>query len=99
MRSGIARIVALVLILMPVDGGAAVPSRCRLEVLSSAELPYAPIGDWLLKTRVRVTYPHGPAAILALASNSPWQATLRRGDAFWFDCERLQDVGTISLAR
>jgi hypothetical protein len=69
-----------------------------VEVLSSEELPYAPIGQWLLKATVRVTYPHGPTVVSTFARNSPWQKTFRRGDTFWFDCEHLRDAWLVSSA-
>ncbi len=68
-----------------------------MEVLASEELPYAPIGNWLLKATVRITTPHGLPAVSTFVKTTPWQTTLRRGDSFWFDCERLQDLWTISL--
>ncbi|OAF19991.1 hypothetical protein AXW67_34175 [Bradyrhizobium neotropicale] len=77
---------------------AATPPRCHAEVISSEELPYAPPGYWLLKATVRVTYPHGPTVVSTFAKNSPWHMVLRRGDAFWFDCERLKDAWLVSLA-
>jgi hypothetical protein len=78
--------------------GAATSSRCHAEVLSSQELPYAPIGHWLLKATMRVTYPHGPTVISTFARNSPWQTTVRRGDTFWLDCDRLRDAWLVSSA-
>lgn len=68
-----------------------------MEVLSSQELPYALVGDWLLKATVRITYPHGASAISTFVKSTPWQTTLRRGDNFWFDCARLGELWTISL--
>ncbi|WP_280711744.1 hypothetical protein [Bradyrhizobium sp. BR13661] len=68
-----------------------------MEVLVSEELPYALVGDWLLKATVRITYPHGPSAISTFVKSTPWQTPLRRGDSFWFDCERLRDLWTVSL--
>jgi hypothetical protein len=77
--------------------GAATSSRCHVEVLASEELPYALVGYWLVKATVRVTYPNGPTVISTFLKNSPWETTLRRGDAFWLDCERLRDAWTISV--
>ncbi|WP_066513654.1 hypothetical protein [Bradyrhizobium macuxiense] len=76
---------------------AAPAGRCRAEVLRSEELPYAPIGSWLLKATVRVTYPHGQTVDQTFLKNSPWQVTLRRGDKFWIDCERLRDTRPVAL--
>ena len=97
MRHGhIATAVLAVTLLSTGTVAAAKSSRCHVEVLSSEELPYAPVGYWLLKAKLRVTYPHGPTEILTLAKNTPWQTTLRRGDTFRWDCERLRDAWAIS---
>jgi hypothetical protein len=77
--------------------GAVTSSRCHVEVLASEELPYAPPGAWLLQATMRVTYPHGPTVVSTLVRNSPWQTTVRRGDTFWLDCERLRNEWTVSL--
>jgi hypothetical protein len=68
-----------------------------MEVLSSEELPYALVGDWLLKATARITYPDGSSAVSTFVKSTPWQTTLRRGDHFSFDCERLRDLWTVSL--
>ena len=75
---------------------AAKPHRCHAEVLRSEELPYAPVGSWLLKATMRITYPHGPSTVSTILTNSPWQTTLRRGDTFWFNCERIKDGSFVS---
>ncbi|MCS3727229.1 hypothetical protein [Bradyrhizobium betae] len=98
MNYGSVRTAALAFTLLStVSAGAATSSRCHMEVLSSEELPYALVGDWLLKATVRITYPHGPSAISTFVKSAPWQTTLRRGDNFSFDCERLKDLWTTSL--
>jgi hypothetical protein len=98
MRYGTIPTFAVVFILLSaISAGAATSSRCHVEVLSSEELPYALVGDWLLKATVRITYPNGPSAISTFVKSTPWQTTLRRGDHFWFDCEHLKDLWTISL--
>jgi hypothetical protein len=100
MRYGNIPAVTMALALMLTGtAGAATPARCRAEVLSSEELPYAPIGYWLLKATMRVAHPHGPTVVTTIAGNSPWHMTVRRGDTFWFDCERLRDAWLISLER
>lgn len=68
-----------------------------MEVLSSEELPYALVGDWLLKATVRITYPHGASAISTFVKSTHRQTILRRGDNFWFDCARLGELWTTSL--
>jgi hypothetical protein len=99
MRPGIVPAVALALAAVFTSAaGAARSSRCHVEVLASEQLPYAPIGSWLLKAKLRVTYPHGPTVVSTLAGNMPWQTSLRRGDSFWSDCERLRDVWGVPLA-
>ncbi len=98
MRYGTIPAVALALTFLSTGAaGAATSSRCHVEVLASEELPYAPVGYWLLKATVRVTYPHGPTVISTLLRNSPWQMSVRRGDAFWLDCERLRNEWTVAL--
>lgn len=98
-RHGIAPGVALALACLSTGAAsAATSSRCHIEVLSSEELPYALPGYWLLKATVRVTYPQGPAVVSTVVRNTPWQMVVRRGDTFWFDCERIRDALTISLA-
>jgi hypothetical protein len=79
--------------------GAATPTLCRAEVLRSEELPYAPIGSWLLKATMRITYPHGPTVVSTFIKNTPWPMTVRRGDTFRFDCEHAQDAWLVSLKR
>ena len=72
--------------------------HCHAEVLLSEALPYAPIGSWLLKATIKITYPHGPAVVSTFIKSSPWQVTVRRGDSFWFDCDRARDAWLVSLA-
>ncbi|MBR0794398.1 hypothetical protein JQ615_03245 [Bradyrhizobium jicamae] len=72
------------------------PARCRAEVVRSEELPYAPIGSWLLKATVRITDPHGQVVESTFLKNVPWQVTLRRGQAFRIDCDRLRDSWPVS---
>lgn len=98
MSSGKISTVAVALALAStVSAGTVTSSRCHMEVLSSEELPYGLVGDWLLKATVRITYPDRSSAISTFVKSTPWQTTLRRGDNFWFDCERLRDLWTISL--
>ena len=78
---------------------AAKPAPCRAEVLRAEELPYAPIGSWLLKATMKITYPHGPTVVSTFIRNTPWQMTVRRGDTFRFDCEHAQDAWLVSLKR
>jgi hypothetical protein len=94
------RIFGVALCLTVVWGGgasAATPARCRVEVVRSEELPYAPVGSWLLKATVRVTYPRGPTVETTFFKTAPWQVTLRRGEEFWLDCERLRDAWPVSM--
>jgi hypothetical protein len=76
---------------------AATRLRCHAEVLRSEELPYAPVGFWLLKVTMRITNPRGPTAVSTFVKSSPWHLTVRRGDAFWFDCDRAGDPWLSSL--
>jgi hypothetical protein len=96
----IGMISATILCLGVASGGpasAATPARCHAEVIRSEELPYAPVGSWLLKATVRITYPRGPTVESTFVKTAPWHVTLRRGDAFWFDCERLREAWPVSL--
>jgi hypothetical protein len=97
-RPGIIAVVAFALAVHCTSAaGAARSSRCHVEVLASEELPYALPGEWLLKATLRVSYPHRPTVVSTLARNSPWQTSLRRGDSFWSDCERLRDAWGVPL--
>jgi hypothetical protein len=94
------KVSAVIMALSVVSTGAADaagPARCRAEVIRSEELPYAPIGSWLLKATVRITDPRGSTVESTFLKTAPWQVTLRRGETFWFDCERLRDAWPASL--
>jgi len=93
--AGISTLV-LGLCLISAHAYAAKPTRCHAEVLRSEELPYAPVGSWLLKATIRITHPHGPPTVSTIVKYSPWQTTLRRGETFWFDCEHIKDARFIS---
>jgi hypothetical protein len=67
---------------------------CRGAAIRRA---YAPIGSWLQKATVRIIYPDGQTAESTFFRTVPWQATLRRGERFRFDCERLRDARPVAL--
>lgn len=95
-RGGISTLVLGLCLISAHAAYAAKPARCHAEVLRSEELPYAPVGSWLLKATIRITYPGGASAISTVFKNAPWQTTLRRGDTFWFNCERIKDAWFVS---
>ncbi len=73
----------------------ATPSaRCTALVLRSEELPYGPIGSWLVRANVQITPPRGQAFVSTLFDYVPWQMSFRRGDTFRFNCGR---VGTYNF--
>ncbi|MFT4116139.1 hypothetical protein [Bradyrhizobium sp.] len=85
--------VLLLGLLIAAAGGAKATTRdrCRADVIEVRELPYAPIGSWLLKATALLTYPDHTRAKITLVGQKPWQLTIRRGDRFWLDCARLSD--------
>jgi hypothetical protein len=61
---------------------------CVARVVQSEELPYAPIGSWLVRVTLEITPPHGGAYQTTLQDYMPWQGPPpRRGQAFRLLCD------------
>jgi hypothetical protein len=61
---------------------------CTARVLSSEELPFAPIDSWLVKVTLEITPQNGSAYITTLQDRMPWQGPPpRRGQAFRVWCD------------
>jgi hypothetical protein len=61
---------------------------CKARVLYSEELPFAPIGTWLLRATLEITPPGGIPYLATLQDWMPWQAPpLRRGQALRVQCD------------
>jgi hypothetical protein len=61
---------------------------CVARVIHSEELPYAPIGSWLVRVTLEITPPNGRAYQTTLQDYMPWQGPPpRRGQAFRLLCD------------
>jgi hypothetical protein len=61
---------------------------CVARVIHSEELPFAPIGNWLVKVTLEITPPSGNAYQTNLQDWMPWQGPPpRRGQAFRVQCD------------
>jgi len=61
---------------------------CVARVLHSEELPYAPIGTWLVKATFEITPPHGNPYLAAYQDWVPWQGPPpRRGQSLHVQCD------------
>ncbi len=61
---------------------------CTARVLSSEELPFAPINTWLVKVTLEITPPSGGAFVTTLQDTMPWQlAPPRQGQTFRLRCD------------
>jgi len=61
---------------------------CVARVVQSEELPYAPIGSWLVRVTLEITPPNGSAYQTTLQDYMPWQGPPpRRGQAFRLLCD------------
>jgi hypothetical protein len=68
-------------------------TTCIAKVLHSEELPYAPIGYWLVKVTLEVIPPGGAPFITTLQNNVPWQKSApRRGDTFSVRCDPVNSL-------
>jgi hypothetical protein len=60
---------------------------CTARVVYSEELPYAPIGNWLVKVTLEITPQNGIPFTTTLHDRMPWQGPPpRRGQAFRIWC-------------
>jgi hypothetical protein len=61
---------------------------CTARVLSSEELPFAPINTWLIKVTLEVTPPNGGAFVTSMQNTIPWQVRPpRQGQTFRVRCD------------
>jgi hypothetical protein len=61
---------------------------CTARVIYSEELPFAPIGSWLVKMTLEITPRNGAPYYTTLQDRMPWQgAPPRRGQAFRLWCD------------
>jgi hypothetical protein len=61
---------------------------CIARVIHAEELPFAPIGNWLVKVTLEITPPNGNAYQTTLQDWMPWQGPPpRRGQAFRVQCD------------
>jgi len=62
--------------------------RCTARVVHSEELPFAPIGSWLVKVTLEITPRHGRAYYTTLQNRMLWQGPPpRRGQVFRLLCD------------
>ena len=63
-------------------------AHCIVRVLYSEELPFAPIGTWLVKAAFEIRPPHGHAYQTAAQEWMPWQGRPpRQGQVFRVLCD------------
>jgi hypothetical protein len=69
--------------------GAGNPLRpCTARVVYSEELPFAPIGSWLVNVTLEITPHNGAPYYATLQERMPWQGPPpRRGQAFRLWCD------------
>jgi hypothetical protein len=61
---------------------------CIAKVLHSEELPFAPVGHWLVKVTLRILPPNGGAFETTMQDTMPWQAPPpRQGQTFRLRCD------------
>jgi len=61
---------------------------CKARVLYSEELPFAPIGTWLVRATLEITPPHGNPYLLTLQDWMPWQGPPpQRGQSLRVRCD------------
>jgi hypothetical protein len=61
---------------------------CLAKVIHSEELPFAPVGNWLVKVTLEITPPNGNAYQTTVQEWMPWQGPPpRRGQAFRVQCD------------
>ena len=61
---------------------------CKARIVYSEELPYAPIGTWLVKVTLEITPRNAAPYITTLQDRMPWQGhPPRRGQAFRLWCD------------
>ena len=74
----------------PVQAGTAYQGflSCKARVLYSEELPFAPIGTWLLRATLEITPRYGNPYLVTFQDWMPWQGPpLRRGQVLRVQCD------------
>jgi hypothetical protein len=72
---------------------------CTARVLSSEELPFAPVNTWLVKVTLEVTPPNGGAFVTSMQNTMPWQVRPpRQGQTFRVRCDPA-NPGDLQLMR
>jgi hypothetical protein len=73
---------------------------CVARVVQSEELPYAPIGSWLVRVTLEITPPDGHAYLATFQDYMPWQGPPpRRGQAFRLLCDPANPADLHSILR
>ena len=92
---GVAPLLAVACLGAPSNAQAlpAKPDHCAVRVLHSEELPYAPMGYWLVKVTLEVTPSRGPQSVKTLLHEIPWQKSPpRRGDTYRLRCSSTGEL-------
>lgn len=76
------------------EASPASPNDCTARVLHAEELPYAPMGYWLVKVTLEVTPPNGPRFVRTRLDNIPLRkSSPRRGDTYRLSCSSVGGLG------
>lgn len=68
------------------------PNDCTARVLHSEELPYAPIGHWLVQVTLEVTPSNGPQFVTTLLREIPSRKSPpRRGETYRLRCSSANE--------
>ncbi len=68
------------------------PDDCTARVLHSEELPYAPIGYWLVQVTLEVTPSNGPQFVRRLLREIPrGKSPPRRGESYRLRCSSANE--------
>lgn len=74
------------------QASSASPNDCTARVLHSEELPYAPIGYWLVQVTLEVTPSNGPQFVRSLLREIPWRKSPpRRGETYRLKCSSANE--------
>jgi hypothetical protein len=81
-------VIAVALLLGTVLSAQASSGVCLAKVIRSEELPYAPMGYWLVRVTLQVSSPGGLAYEVTFQSQMPWQGPPpRKGQTFRVRCD------------
>jgi hypothetical protein len=82
----------------PSPGSHALP--CVARVIQSEELPYAPIGFWLVRVILEITPRNGNAYLATLQDYMPWQGSPpRRRQTFRLLCDPAEPSNLRLISR